>query len=278
MNLSRLFSAALAIAMGAMLAGPVRAQQPPTGATLKSGPQTQTQTARPAVDPMPQGFSVVLVLGDMQGGSAPDSVPAAARKALADLKDFLPYKSYRLLDTQFTSCCGSSAIAGRLRGPDDQEYDLELNPRAAPYGKWSLRFVLREPGGPAGSAGDYSGALRDKELVLVNAQRSELERKLADLRQKLEERPPDVLQLKAQVQELERRADAMRIEETTRKVSAAAGARDGRRAVIDTSFTMDIGETVVVGTSRLKGDKALIALLTAVAQRKESKLAPGDIR
>jgi hypothetical protein len=112
----------------------------------------------------------------------------------------------------------------------------------------------------------------------VNAQRSELERKLADLRQKLEERPPDVLQLKAQVQELERRADAMRIEETTRKVSAAAGARDGRRAVIDTSFTMDIGETVVVGTSRLKGDKALIALLTAVAQRKDSKLAPGDIR
>jgi hypothetical protein len=31
---------------------------------------------------------------------------------------------------------------------------------------------------------------------------------------------------------------------------------------------MDIGETVVVGTSRLKGDKALIALLTAVASAK----------
>ena len=35
-------------------------------------------------------------------------------------------------------------------------------------------------------------------------------------------------------------------------------------AVIDASFRMDIGETVVVGTSRTKGDKALIALLTAV--------------
>ena len=35
--------------------------------------------------------------------------------------------------------------------------------------------------------------------------------------------------------------------------------------MIDTSFTMDVGETVVVGTSRLAGgDKALIALLTAV--------------
>jgi hypothetical protein len=44
----------------------------------------------------------------------------------------------------------------------------------------------------------------------------------------------------------------------------------GRRAMIDTNFTMDIGETVVVGTSRLQGDKALIALLTAVASTKPS--------
>jgi hypothetical protein len=34
--------------------------------------------------------------------------------------------------------------------------------------------------------------------------------------------------------------------------------------VIDTSFSMDIGETIVVGTSRLQGDTALIVLLTAV--------------
>jgi hypothetical protein len=35
--------------------------------------------------------------------------------------------------------------------------------------------------------------------------------------------------------------------------------------VIDTSFSMDVGETVVVGTSRLRGgSRALIALLTAV--------------
>jgi hypothetical protein len=37
--------------------------------------------------------------------------------------------------------------------------------------------------------------------------------------------------------------------------------------IISTGFTMEIGETVVVGTSRLRGgDKALIALLTAVAR------------
>jgi len=40
----------------------------------------------------------------------------------------------------------------------------------------------------------------------------------------------------------------------------------GRR-IIDTTFSMDVGETVVVGTSRLGGgDRAIIALLTAVAR------------
>jgi hypothetical protein len=36
------------------------------------------------------------------------------------------------------------------------------------------------------------------------------------------------------------------------------------RPVVATSFSMDTGETVVVGTSRVQGDKALILLLTAV--------------
>jgi hypothetical protein len=44
-----------------------------------------------------------------------------------------------------------------------------------------------------------------------------------------------------------------------------AASRAGGRSIIDTSFAMDVGETVVVGTSRVAGDKALIALLTAVA-------------
>jgi hypothetical protein len=43
-------------------------------------------------------------------------------------------------------------------------------------------------------------------------------------------------------------------------------ALQGARAVIDTTFGMNLGETVVVGTSRLQGDTALIVLLTAVAK------------
>src|SRR5437867_6569001 len=48
-----------------------------------------------------QGFSVVLVLGDSQSSTTADTVPPAARRALADMKDFLPYKGYRLLDAQW---------------------------------------------------------------------------------------------------------------------------------------------------------------------------------
>src|SRR5688572_910962 len=66
------------------------------------------------------GFSVVLVEGSTSGGTATEGVPAAAAKALADLKDFLPYKSYRLLDTQWT--LGSGRMANRLRGPDGRDY------------------------------------------------------------------------------------------------------------------------------------------------------------
>ena len=42
--------------------------------------------------------------------------------------------------------------------------------------------------------------------------------------------------------------------------------RDGvwPRKLIDTQFDMAIGETVVVGTSRIGGDKGLVVLLTAV--------------
>lgn len=51
----------------------------------------------------------------------------------------------------------------------------------------------------------------------------------------------------------------------------------GNRPIIDTSFTMDVGETVVVGTSRLKENNgALIALLTAVPPRPSRGASPSE--
>src|SRR6188472_671886 len=96
-----------------------------------------------------QGFSVVLVLGDVQDGATSDNIPAAARAALADLKDFLPYRSYRVLDTAWVlaSSATRQAVSSRLQGPDGQDYEVTLD--RMPVGASSLQvaFEMREPDG-----------------------------------------------------------------------------------------------------------------------------------
>jgi len=46
------------------------------------------------------GFSVVLVLGETQssGAAETETLPGGAKKALNDMREFLPYKNYRVLD------------------------------------------------------------------------------------------------------------------------------------------------------------------------------------
>ena len=97
------------------------------------------------------GFSVVLVVGGTQGASAgaSDTVPEAARKALADMKDFLPYKRYQLLDAAWILCCGSenqsdNPGSGRVRGPDGRDYLYTVDPGNIVGSKLNLRFTMRE--------------------------------------------------------------------------------------------------------------------------------------
>lgn len=56
-----------------------------------------------------------------------------------------------------------------------------------------------------------------------------------------------------------------RLQQALERLERTAGAGMSG-TVIDSSFRMNLGETVVVGTSRLQGDRALIVLLTAVAK------------
>ena len=104
----------------------------------------------------------------------------------------------------------------------------------------------------------------------MEQERAALEQHLRDLRQRYNENHPEVQKARARLAEIQteiQREHSRVVGDTDkRRVIGVAGA--GRRTIIDTSFTMDIGETVVVGTSRLQGDKALIALLTAVASTK----------
>ena len=220
-------------------------------AALSAQPPAATQ----ATAVSPQGYSVVLVLGDLQATSATDhNVPAAARKALADMKDFLPYKSYRLLDAQWI--LGSQRTVSRLRGPNDQEYELTL--RGVPNaGKLVVTFRLAEPGAvmpvkispdadSKGKRAELVKALREAEAEAARARGSSGEKRAETVGAAREKTAAILKELQ---QENALRDSASRV---------------GGRAVIDTSFTMDVGETVVVGTSRVAGDKALIALLTAV--------------
>jgi hypothetical protein len=207
-----------------------------------------------------QGFSIVLVLGDMQDGAPSDSVPAAARAALADLKDFLPYRSYRVLDTAWllASSTNRQAVTSRLRGPDEQEYEVVLD--RIPVGPSSLQigFMMREPSGDIGQKVDaaHREAALKSELMQMMAARAALE---SQLRQPASD-PNAVAALRAKLADAE-----LAIE--TRQNQLRSPASFGGATLIDTSFTMSLGETVVVGTSRMRGgSKALIVLLTAATR------------
>ena len=224
----------------------------------KAKPAADTEPPVKTAVAAPQGYSVVLVLGDLQSTSATDgNVPPAARKALGDMKDFLPYKSYRLLDAQWI--LGSQRTISRLRGANDQEYELTLRGVAIAGGKLSVNFRLAEPSAvvgvkPAADADSRAGRRAALEDALRAAE-AEAERLRTSSGEKRAETVATTREKIAAIQkELER-------EKTLRD----AASRVGGRSIIDTSFAMDVGETVVVGTSRVAGEKALIALLTAVA-------------
>jgi hypothetical protein len=302
-----------------------------------------------------QGFSVVLLLGDLQGGTTADNVPPAARKALVDMKDFLPYKSYRLLDTAWTLASNNGVRSTmRLRGPENQEFELNLNGVAAPVAgapaRLNLSFGLSDGGSDTaalyseasriGRVNEQRRAVAELEARLVNfdreneraekqlegvvdpdrrdalARRQEgrlaLNKQLALARERLTAAQTEQQAIAARGQQQEADARKLQLEAETRKMQVVdlearrkalddnlqslrsrynsghpqvvqlqaeldrlsaqlASVREGvrpsfaaGRRIIDASFSMDIGETVVVGTSRLGGEKAIIALLTAV--------------
>jgi hypothetical protein len=225
---------------------------------------------------MPQGFSVVLVLADIQAASGPDDVPPAARKALADMKDFLPYKSYKLLDAAWMLCCGpgSGEVTSRMKGPEDQDYELRLSASQSreqqnlDSARVYVRFSLRELNEATPDVAALAQALtaeQQREVEKLRDQIAQLEIALAGLKAAqpvTPERRDERKRLEAQIDYLKQRL-------TTQE---GRSPRRSTRSMMDTNFLMDVGETVVVGTSRLKGgSKALIAMLTAVPPRGERK-------
>jgi hypothetical protein len=273
----------------ALPAQPPTTQSPPAARpTLPSEtPRGQAPAQGRRLGGVLQGFSVVLAIGELQGTNATDDVPPAARKALADMRDFLPYKSYRLLDAAWLMCCGeqtrtltserrpteSSTLA--LRGPDDNEYELHLSSGRAEGGRVFVQFNLlaSHAFAPAASGATTTRTLQ-RRIADLDDKAELLRKQIADVKRRVEvgvtpgtEIPRMELELRSTQREVAELRERLESSTTTRGSGGARGPADRavRSVVIDTSFTMEVGETVVVGASRPRGaTKALIALVTAV--------------
>ena len=296
-----IYSGRAALATMLSVAAPValaHGQQPsprqPRPSAVSPAPPGPAQTPRPSAS-VPQGFSVVLVLGDLQGAAAADDVPPAARKALSDMRDFLPFKSYRLLDAAWLLCCGYESARGAaegrrssgqnaadsvsqvLRGPDEQEYELRLSTSRAENSRVFVRFSLEAGSEPDRTVAAVAETQLIRQLADYQDKRNYLEIQLKELRAKVDvgiAPGAEVGKLELELRSIQRRIQELetRLAGGSARGSRSSLAQGARQKIIDTSFTMDVGETVVVGTSRLKGGtRALIALLTAVPPRAGGK-------
>jgi hypothetical protein len=159
--------------------------------------------AKEDATPRTQRFQLLLMAASAKSGGSSSDVPANAQKALADLKGFLAFKSYDLLDTAWVSATQDRPSEAHMVGRKGQNFRI------------AMRF--RNVGSPA-----------DRNLFV------------------------DAFQL-------------------TVEPYVAGTAEDGKpdhrpgRELIDTTFGLKEGETLVVGTSKVDGaEEALVVLLTAV--------------
>jgi hypothetical protein len=148
---------------------------------------------------------VSLLAASKTGPNELADLPANTRQAIEDVRQFLPFKSYRLLDTALVRTQRSARTM--LTGPDDREFRATFS---------------------------LSGQQKPGKLLVQSF----------DLVEKIE-----------------------------MPVPAAGGYSEGvappaspaSKYLLSSSFAAEVGQTVVVGTSRLNGgDEALIVLFTAL--------------
>ena len=220
------------------------------------------------------GFSVVLVVGSLSGTvttAANDGVPEAARKALADMKDFLPYKRYQLVDAAWMLCCASprSAVSGVMNGPDSREYRYEVDPIGVSDTKLDVRFTIRETkesvASPSGRTPTHPAEIEhSRQMAAAVREREDAQRDLAAAQELRRKGLITASDMEAKV--TRSRQAEQRVRELRATGPAVLAQKMVSQNIIDSTFSMSLGETVVVGTSRLHGDRALIAILTAASK------------
>ena len=101
-----------------------------------------------------------------------------------------------------------------------------------------------------------------RKIADLKDQASLLEKQIQEAKRKAEvgvAPASDVPKLEVELRRVNREVEDLqtRLAETKANRSSARASAEPRAksAIIDTNFTMDVGETVVVGTSRLKGGR-----------------------
>ena len=111
-----------------------------------------------------RGFSVVLLLGEQQGSVPAEGLSPSALRAIADIKEFLPYKGYRVLDTQWVAGSWHASSKGRIASLDNFILDFFIETD----GTGGARFRL---GGGSNPLLDNSFAIKAGETVVVGTSR-----------------------------------------------------------------------------------------------------------
>ncbi|MES1242857.1 MAG: hypothetical protein ABUT39_14675 [Acidobacteriota bacterium] len=159
--------------------------------TVRADSETHAKLARVLAEkdaaPPTQTFHVVLLAAGNKDSNPAPELAAGARKALDDMKGFLPFKSYRVVDTSLIRVIRDETVQARVLGPSGSNATL------------ILRF----------SSGGADGKKLYLNTFTLNDEKS------------------------------------------------------GR--LLQTAFSMDVGESIVVGTSSVSGsDEALVTIVTAV--------------
>ena len=116
---------------------PAAAQEAPPA------PERPLPTPRPSGSAKSAMFQIALVLADNEPSKEPpQALPKGLQKAISDIQDFLPFKSYRLYDSALVRSTGE--VHANLKGPD---------------GAYMASFLFRDDGGGGGAS--HGGYLVD---------------------------------------------------------------------------------------------------------------------
>ena len=136
--------------------------------------------AREDTQPRTHGFQILLLAASLKPGGGGQEVPANVQKALADLKGFLPFKSYEVLDTAWMSGTQDRGMEARLVDRQGAVYDValqfhDMGSTAAPTlfaDVFRLRAEPFRPEGaketrPGASLIDTSFGVKERETIVV---------------------------------------------------------------------------------------------------------------